>query len=242
MKGEDDGNTDEAGTLAASRSNGACRTAPPCGGSTRRPVRRTGAHLWFVDHLRVVLICGVVVAHVAALYGGGGFYQYHDLVPPDVFTSSVLGIPALIAEMFGMGVFFLLAGYFTPGSYDRKGGAAFVRDRLVRLGIPLVVYDLLLDPLTIYLARGRPGSYLLQLRTIGPEVAWFIVALLLFTLLYAAGVPSAGSAPPPSPGRPHCPARAPSWDSSSRWALGALWCACGGRCSLAGGLPGGCSC
>ena len=144
------------------------------------------AHLWFVDHLRVVLICGVVVAHVAALYGGGGFYQYHDSVPPDVFTSSVLLIPALIAEMFGMGVFFLLAGYFTPGSYDRKGGAAFVRDRLVRLGIPLVVYDLLLDPLTIYLARGRPGSYLLQLRTIGPEVAWFIVALLLFTLLYAA--------------------------------------------------------
>src|SRR5512135_2993223 len=95
--------------------------------------------------------------------------------------------------MFGMGVFFLLAGYFTPGSYDRKGGASFLRDRLVRLGIPLVVYDLLLDPLTAYLARGRPGAlwsfygpYLLQVRTIGPEVAWFIAMLLLFTLLYAA--------------------------------------------------------
>jgi surface polysaccharide O-acyltransferase-like enzyme len=146
-----------------------------------------------MDHLRLVLICGVVIAHVAALYGAGVFYQYHDSVPPDVFTSSVLLIPALIAEMFGMGFFFLLAGYLTPGSYDRKGGAAFLRDRLVRLGIPLVVYDVLLDPLTAYLARGRPGSfwnfygpYLLQVRTIGPEVAWFILALLLFTLLYAA--------------------------------------------------------
>lgn len=30
-----------------------------------------GARLWFVDHLRIVLICGVVVAHLAALYAGG---------------------------------------------------------------------------------------------------------------------------------------------------------------------------
>jgi Acyltransferase family len=152
----------------------------------------TGTHLWFVDHLRIVLICGVVVAHVASIYAGG-WYQYHDPVPPDVLTSSVLVIPSLIAEMFGMGFFFLLAGYFTPGSYDRKGGASFLRDRLVRLGIPLLLYDLLLDPLVVYLARGLHGSYwsfygpyLLQVRTIAPVVAWFIATLLLFILLYAA--------------------------------------------------------
>jgi hypothetical protein len=68
-----------------------------------------------------------------------------------------------------------------------------VRDRLVRLGIPLLLYDLLLDPLVVYLARGMHGSYwnfygpyLLQVRTIAPVVAWFIATLLLFTLLYAA--------------------------------------------------------
>jgi peptidoglycan/LPS O-acetylase OafA/YrhL len=151
-----------------------------------------GTHLWFVDHLRIVLICGVVVAHVASIYAGG-WYQYHEPLPPDMLTSTVLAIPALIAEMFGMGFFFLIAGYFTPGSYDRKGGASFLRDRLVRLGIPLLVYDLLLDPLVVYVARGRHGSYgsfygpyLLQVRTIGSGVAWFIATLLLFTLLYAA--------------------------------------------------------
>lgn len=151
-----------------------------------------GTHLWFVDHLRIVLICGVVVAHVSSIYAGG-WYQYHEPVPPDVLTRYVLGIPDLIANMFGMGFFFLLAGYFTPGSYDRKGGVSFVRDRLVRLGIPLLLYDLLLDPLVVYLARGMHGSYwnfygpyLLQVRTIAPVVAWFIATLLLFTLLYAA--------------------------------------------------------
>jgi len=152
-----------------------------------------GTRLWFLDNLRLVLICGVVVAHVAGLYAGGDFYQYQDPVPADVLTRYVLAIPDLIAISFGLGFFFLIAGYLTPGSYDRKGGASFVRDRLVRLGVPLLLYDLLLDPLVVYLARGLHGSYwsfygpyLLQVRTIGPVVAWFIAVLLQFTLLYAA--------------------------------------------------------
>ena len=57
----------------------------------------------------------------------------------------------------------------------------------------MLLYNLLLDPLVVYIAGGRHGSYwsfyglyLLQVRTIGPVVAWFIAALLQFTLLYAA--------------------------------------------------------
>jgi glucan biosynthesis protein C len=57
----------------------------------------------------------------------------------------------------------------------------------------LLVYDGLLDPFVVYVARGRPGSYwsffgpyLLQVRTIGPEVAWFLSTLLLFNLRYVA--------------------------------------------------------
>jgi glucans biosynthesis protein C len=151
-----------------------------------------GTHLWFLDHLRLVLICGVVVAHVASIYVGG-WYQYHDPVPADAPTTIALVIPNMLADTFGLGFFFLIAGLLTPGSYDRKGGASFLRDRLVRLGIPLLVYDLLLDPLVVYIARGLHGSYwsfygpyLLHVRTIGPEVAWFLSTLLLFTLLYVA--------------------------------------------------------
>ena len=99
----------------------------------------------------------------------------------------------LLVKACGMGVFFLIAGYFTPGSYDRKGTASFLRDRLVRLGIPLLLYDLLLDPLVVYIAGGLHGSYwsfygpyLLHVRTIAPMVAWFLAVLLLFTLCYVA--------------------------------------------------------
>ena len=45
-----------------------------------------------------------------------------------------------------------LAGYFVPGALDRKGVGRFVRDRLVRLGIPLLLF-------VIVVRRGRrhPG-------------------------------------------------------------------------------------
>lgn len=154
---------------------------------------RADTHLWFVDNLRLIMICGVVVYHVAAIYAGVGFNGYHEPVTADALSEFVVGIPALLAPSFGMGLFFLIAGYFTPGSYDRKGAASFLRGRLVRLGIPLLLYDLLVDPLVVYIARGHHesfwsfyGPYLLQARTIGPGVAWFIATLLLFTLLYAA--------------------------------------------------------
>src|SRR6266700_1179918 len=127
-----------------------------------------GTRLWFLDHLRIVLICGVVVVHVAGIYRAGGWYQYHEPAQADVLIRYALAIPSLIANLFGMGFFFLIAGYFTPGSYDRKGGASFVRDPLVRLGIPLRVYDLLLDP---FGGLHRTGAARLPL-----ELLWLLSA------------------------------------------------------------------
>jgi len=93
----------------------------------------------------------------------------------------------------GMGLFFLIAGYFTPGSYDHKGGASFVRDRIIRLGIPWLVYALLIEPLVYYIAHGLPGSFwsfyitwYLHLGSIADGVIWFVELLLFFSLVYAA--------------------------------------------------------
>lgn len=62
-------------------------------------------------------------------------------------------------QAFFMGLFFLLAGYFTPPALARKGATRFVIARLLRLGLPLLFYGLVLGPATIALAqtsRGRP--------------------------------------------------------------------------------------
>ena len=86
-----------------------------------------------------------------------------------------------------MGAFFLLAGYFTPAALDAKGTLRYLRDRALRLGIPLAVFGWLLGPVTVALAKTQQGqpfvdSLLALLRrgafVIGP--LWFAWALLIF--------------------------------------------------------------
>ncbi len=166
---------------------GAAGTTP----SLQAAAAPQGTRVLFIDNLRILLISLVVVQHLSVTYGATGFWYYRDPAT-DMFTATILTIYDGVPMASGMGFFFLLAGYFTPGSYDRKGAASFLRDRLVRLGIPLLLYDLLLDPLVVYIASGLHGSYwsfygsyLLQVRGVTGPV-WFIAVLLLFSLLYAA--------------------------------------------------------
>jgi hypothetical protein len=60
-----------------------------------------------------------------------------------------------------MPLFFFVSGYFTPRSYARKGTREFVRDKLVRLGVPYLVYFFALQPLVwcfINYKMGLPKS------------------------------------------------------------------------------------
>ncbi len=183
---------------------GAAGTVPP----VQAEAAPQGTRLLFIDNLRIVLICGVLVQHLAVTYGALGDWDYRD-PSTDLLSGILLTIPNGIGMATGMGVFFLIAGYFTPGPYDRKGGASFLRDRLVRLGIPLLLYDLLLQPLVIYIAGGLHGSYwslygtyLLQMRGV-TGVVWFLAVLLLFSILYACWRELTRNRPhaPESPGK-----------------------------------------
>jgi len=94
-----------------------------------------------------------------------------------------------------MGFFFLLSGYFSPASFDRKGPGVFLRDRLIRLGIPLVAFMLLLNPLAAIGIWQMPVSLrkltapltrAVYPKLIGPGPMWFVEMLLMFDVGYAA--------------------------------------------------------
>jgi len=95
-----------------------------------------------------------------------------------------------------LGLFFLMGAYFTPKSYDQKGIAAFWKERLIRLGIPVLLYTLVINPITFYLLRGfQPMikdprfqthsfiEYYLSFLTVF-TITWFLVVLLIFTAIY----------------------------------------------------------
>lgn len=143
-----------------------------------------------IDHLRIVLTALVILHHTAIVYGGsGGWYWRQE---PEGSSRLLLFFNAVNQSYF-MGFFFLLAGYYTPNSYDRKKAWPFLGDRLRRLGLPLLGYFFVLSPLTIALARTSEGHsfwsgwwLMMQQREFEPGPLWFAEALLIFAVAYAA--------------------------------------------------------
>ena len=145
----------------------------------------------YIDRLRTVTTAQVVVFHAAITYGSLGGWFYHEIAPSASLSSLLLSTFCVTSQAYFMGLFFMLAGYFTPGSLERKGAARFIADRALRLGVPLLAFALLLGPLTLAMVGAAEGPGFLQtwaalLRNKdfvnGP--LWFTQALLIFSILY----------------------------------------------------------
>jgi peptidoglycan/LPS O-acetylase OafA/YrhL len=141
-----------------------------------------------LDALRGATTLLVVLHHTAITYGAMGGWYWRELPPDGTWSSRLLVLFCSINQAWFMGLFFLLAGYFTPGSLQRRGVRGFGRERLLRLGLPLLFYGFVLGPMTIALAGTARGHGLWQgLMQLWREgrfengPLWFAQALLLFS-------------------------------------------------------------
>lgn len=138
----------------------------------------TGGRLAFVDNLRVALTILVVLHHSALSFMG-----------TDPVTVAVLTTFTLVNQAYFMGLFFLVSGYFVPASLRRKGVAVFLRDRVIRLLLPLVGYVVLLSPLTALDSTARADLsgplWRFYLEHLSVGALWFLEVLLVLTVGYA---------------------------------------------------------
>ena len=146
-----------------------------------------------LDALRASLTLLVLFHHTSITYGASGDWYYTEVHAGHDLSSLLLSLFTGFNQAFFMGLFFLLAGYFTPGAVERHGAPAYMRERVLRLGVPLIVYFLLLSPVTIALAATARGhdffKALVYIWTHGlmePGPLWFCEALLIFAGLYLA--------------------------------------------------------
>jgi glucan biosynthesis protein C len=96
---------------------------------------------------------GVIGVHSAITYGFDGSWYLESY---DEMSSAVLDALTVVIVngwLFGLGLFFLIAGRLSGPSLDRKGPGRFARERLVRLGTPVLAYVLLVDPALDYLGH-----------------------------------------------------------------------------------------
>ena len=171
------------------------------------------AREFYIDRLRTVMTVFVVLHHTAITYGAPGGWFYYELKPSGTVSSLLLTLFVATNQAYFMGFFFLLAGYFTPGSLERKGYARFLLDRFLRLGLPLLAFIFILGPLTAALVTAYEGkgfwptfAYLWNHRVIITGPLWFAQALLMLCSGYCgwravAGAPlaHAGRTPKPVP-------------------------------------------
>jgi len=155
------------------------------------------SRLAFVDNLRWVMIVLVITMHSAVTYSGMGRWYYVEKAPLSLGSRLFFATYQVWLQAFFMGFLFFLAGYFVPPAFDRKGAARFLRDRVVRLGAPSLLYMLVIGPVSIYylLHVKTPGDSLLRyweyyvsgpaVREGGTGPLWFCVALLIFCAIYA---------------------------------------------------------
>jgi fucose 4-O-acetylase-like acetyltransferase len=144
--------------------------------------------------LRATLVALVISHHAAVANGAQGGWYYIVPAPEGAVAPLVLTVFAAINQAFFMGLFFLVSGFFTAPAYDRKGLVPFLRDRWIRLGVPLLVWCAWLNQSVEFLSQRFDSTtslgYLAFLRIrwwaeFGSGPLWFVFALLAFSTLYA---------------------------------------------------------
>jgi peptidoglycan/LPS O-acetylase OafA/YrhL len=164
------------------------------------PVRRPE-----LDALRIVVVLGLIFFHSALVFDAND-----DFYVKNAETTEVTTVLAGLGVVWAMPLLFVVAGIGSRYSLRRRGPAGFARERLLRLGVPLVFATLTIVPVPQYLrlraadpgyaesyprflvrffdVRVSPADFPFLLRGEHFETGhlWFVVLLLTWSLLLAA--------------------------------------------------------
>lgn len=112
----------------------------------------TPARLHYLDAMRSVLMLMGVVLHAAIPYDSGPWRLKDEARLP------LLDAVGWAIHLFRMPAFFVVAGFFAMYLLARRSTAAFLRERLRRVGVPLLATLLSLNVFQVWLTDGGGGA------------------------------------------------------------------------------------
>src|ERR1700686_5725486 len=115
------------------------QTAPP---AIVRPAPKTKARNFSIDRARTFLTLVVLIHHAVIPYT---YFGHTD-------PKSWIGFDAVVlaTDSFFMAMFFFLSGLFVWPGLGRKAPQIYLRDRLLRLGLPFVIAAFTIIPIAYY--------------------------------------------------------------------------------------------
>jgi glucans biosynthesis protein C len=135
------------GGRAAGAIRGREPPVPSVAADQGRPARRGE-----LDALRALVVVGLVFFHTAVIFGAGEFPVKAGA------ENRVVTVLIAFGATWGMPLLFLISGMGVRYSLRSRDAGAFARERLRRLGVPLLVGLLTLVPLQVYLGLRRAGD------------------------------------------------------------------------------------
>jgi len=147
------------------------------------------ARTFFLDGVKTLCTELVLLHHISIAFGGHGDVQWILVLgqyPGNTFGNLLTAWLVIPNQSWFMCMLFFVGGLFIPSSLERKGITEFVRDKLKRLGLPLVVSYFVVSPLSSGL-RGvvLGGGGMLSYMQFSQDVTWFLGALLIFSISYS---------------------------------------------------------
>jgi len=156
----------------------ATRTAAALTATKPMPSLVPASRIYYLDWLRVALTILVIVHHIGQAYGPTGGYW-----PVQAPTRAAILAPFFsVNRSFFMSLFFMISGYFMVAAYEHNGFARFLRNRLVRLGVPVVAFAALMLPARIFIFGEHITSWQDYFNA---AHLWYLEHVLLFSVVYA---------------------------------------------------------
>lgn len=93
-----------------------------------------------LDMIRALVVLGLIFFHTARIFDHGDFYVKND--PPSMLISIIV----IFVSMWGMPLLFMISGIGVWYSLRSRSPGAFVRERFLRLLVPLVFGTLVIVP------------------------------------------------------------------------------------------------
>ena len=155
--------------------------------NAKPPIRYHG-----LDALRgFAMMLGIVLHAALAYFAGDADADYGAFWPQDDQQSPLSWVVFTFIHSWRMPTFFLLAGFFAHLVLDRRGDGYFVRDRLNRILLPLIVFGLIMAAIipSIWVSAFARELSLVAPLEIPPTIGhlWFIYHLVyLYVILVAA--------------------------------------------------------
>ncbi|WP_303918034.1 acyltransferase family protein [Draconibacterium sediminis] len=155
--------------------------------------------IYFLDHLRTLMIFLVVVLHSGLVYE---HVLQNSWIVVDPVKANSIGMIRLYLDLFIMFTIFFISGYLVPMSLKSKTSVEFIKSKVKRILIPWVIAVFTLIPAYKFIflySRGLPQeewfSYFHFFERAGSDLSfyannpaqnwlWFLPVLFLFQVIY----------------------------------------------------------